>query len=306
MNESHSFEIPEDWITNHIQSFDNTKIRVAIRRPKAKSPKKAILFINGRTEFIEKYNYIANDLQLDRDCLFVTYDHRGQGFSEGKRSHISSYNTFAKDLACVIENSIPIGLPYIIVAHSMGALITLYATLNSYAKPIALILTSPLLGIPSDKYPRWFTKITSNSLKMVGLGHVYINKNAHIRLPFEANQLTNCPTKYKRLVNPPTKYTSATFGWIAATLKAIKKVFKLAKGSNLKIPICIIKASNDTIIDNRSIDHWLQLAKKNGCNDITMEVLPGSKHEVLSETSPIYDQAIDSIRSYVKRFFEYL
>ena len=47
--------------------------------------KRFVLFVNGRSEWIEKYHYLPELLQLPSDCGFLTLDHRGQGASGGTR-----------------------------------------------------------------------------------------------------------------------------------------------------------------------------------------------------------------------------
>ena len=60
---------------------------------------KYVLFANGRTEWIEKYNYLPESLDLPKDTGFVSWDHRGQGGSGGARAMVDSYDSYSKDAA---------------------------------------------------------------------------------------------------------------------------------------------------------------------------------------------------------------
>ena len=63
-----------------------------------------IIFINGHGEYIEKYDYLPEDLKLPRNYGFLTWDHRGQGASDGEpRLHIESYDKFAKDAQFLVK-----------------------------------------------------------------------------------------------------------------------------------------------------------------------------------------------------------
>ena len=58
------------------------------------------------------------------------WDHRGQGESDGEAFHIDSYSTFVSDTYEIAKTCIPKGFSYGIIAHSMGGLIALLATLR--------------------------------------------------------------------------------------------------------------------------------------------------------------------------------
>src|SRR5690606_3257273 len=122
-------------LSNHWQigtTVDSTKslsIRYALYKKTTNPITRCIVYLNGRTEWIEKYSHLANDLRLPEDCGFLALDHRGQGGSGGARSWVASYDDYVNDTRLVIDLVIP-GLPYAIVAHSMGGLIAIYGNLK--------------------------------------------------------------------------------------------------------------------------------------------------------------------------------
>ena len=125
-----SLKIEKDWKFKTIRSFDETPIRYATYS-RGTDPSKALIFLNGRTEWIEKYQGLPLKLNLPEDVVFITMDHRGQGASGGLRADVDSYESFVKDIGTVLNRACR-DLPYSIIAHSMGGLIGLYGCLTHH------------------------------------------------------------------------------------------------------------------------------------------------------------------------------
>ena len=56
-----------------------------------------IFFFIGRGEWIEKYINLPKMLSIQKHQKLVIWDHRGQGGSDGERSHVKSYDDFSRD-----------------------------------------------------------------------------------------------------------------------------------------------------------------------------------------------------------------
>src|SRR5215475_2503643 len=84
------------------------------------------VLLNGHTEFLEKYEEVANELRA-RGFEVISMDWRGQGASErrvyGNRAgHIGKFDEYDGDLIALINQAAsPLGLPMFSLAHSMGA-----------------------------------------------------------------------------------------------------------------------------------------------------------------------------------------
>jgi len=121
-----------------------------------------VLFLNGRTEFIEKYDPLFTRLQTepwittkaqtlaDLPITFVTMDHEGQGLSSGLKGHISSYDEYVEGVQAVVQRLKKVGKPnrpLYLMAHSMGGLIAARHAQKYPAAVAGLILGSPMFGI---------------------------------------------------------------------------------------------------------------------------------------------------------------
>jgi alpha-beta hydrolase superfamily lysophospholipase len=123
-----------------------------------------VIFLNGRTEWIEKHeplftaNYempwetSENETLADLPVTFISMDHEGQGLSGGLPSHIDSYDVFVSNLKDVIEyNRLRCGKhhrkPIYLMSHSMGGLIAARFAEENPGLVDGLILSSPLFGV---------------------------------------------------------------------------------------------------------------------------------------------------------------
>jgi lysophospholipase len=132
---------------------DRLDLRYAVHWRGTGEPERFVVLLNGRTEWIEKYDYVAKDLALPSGTAFLTWDHRGQGASGGARSYVESYDDYAEDARRIVAEAVG-DKPYALIGHSMGGLIALHATLTGRLSPRALVLLSPLLGLPNEPVPR--------------------------------------------------------------------------------------------------------------------------------------------------------
>lgn len=263
------------------------------------APRQFVVFLNGRTEWVEKYDYLATDLELPEGTGFLTMDHRGQGASGGARAYVDDYDTYAEDVRTVLETAVG-GLPYVVLSHSMGALITLHAALKGYIAPKAMVLGSPLLGLPDQPVPRVLAQPLARLLSKCMLGSVSTGAGTFTAIPFENNHLTQNADRYRRMQNGPYKVPGATFGWVAATFKAIGHCFTPAALTNLTAPTLVLGASKESVVDPESLRVWVRAATAHAPADVQLRIINGAKHELFSELPEPYAQAIAAVNTWFR------
>ncbi len=257
-----------------------------------------VFFLNGRTEWVEKYSYLPFDLKLPSNTAFVAIDHRGQGGSGGARAFVESYDDYASDLAAVVEK-VAAGKPYAVVAHSMGCLIGLYAALTGKINPKCLVLSSPLFGLPDEPVPKPIAKPLSKLLTTLGFANVSSGGGNFSRSTFERNKLTHDVDLFKRMQDTPFKVPGATFGWVAATFSAVDTVFDEDRLKEFHTPTLVLAGSEEEVVDPDSIRRWVRLNSERSGLDVRYHMIAGGRHELLSEIPAIYQQAV----TYIKGFF---
>lgn len=274
---------------------------ISIRYAKSANFEKAskVLFVlNGRSEWIEKFFDFVNSLNLSEDIGWATWDHRGQGLSEGKKSHIDSYNTFAEDTAVLVKR-LSSKRPYSLLCHSMGGLIASYTVLKKMIKPEQLFLMSPLLGLPREPLPHFIGRPVGLLVSAIGLGGVNLGFDKHLGTPFEKNKLTNSREKFAKIMDYPYKWSGPTFDWINATFDATQYIFEPESLKNLESDTHVLVGSQEKVVDPLAFDAWVDAAKNHSKASVNLNRIEGAKHELHMEDAKYYDAASQYIRDHL-------
>lgn len=279
---------------------DRLTLRYATFKQAAKETKKAIIFSPGRSEYIEKYQSLINDLWIPEDCAFIVADHRGQGASGAARGHVESYEDYASDLSLVIENSIGTQTPYVIIGHSMGALIALYGTMSHAIRPIGLALSSPLLALPERPVPGGLQSKICSLLCKGGFATTHTGFGLHDKASFASNRLTNDYQRFKIIKNSPYPSPSPTFGWVTQTYKATMFVRNTKNISEYNVPTLLMTAGNETVVNPAGFKDWRIKVSRYSSAKLTYHNIPGAKHELFFEAPQFYNKTIQWTNQWLK------
>ncbi|MFK7824708.1 MAG: alpha/beta hydrolase [Oligoflexales bacterium] len=302
MDKQGSLELGQEWEISYVET-DQITIRYAVYKP-SKEIKRFVVLINGRNEFIEKYSYITRDLPLPSDCGLITWDHRGQGGSSGQTSHCESFNSYVNDAHKVLAEANSENLPYIILAHSMGGLISIYGIIKKIFTPGYLLLSAPFLGMPEKPLPHFISRPLSETLTNISLGNQYVRyKGAMKKEEFFNNQKTHCRQRYDRMKATPYEAKSVTYGWVRAAFLALDEVHQSENIINFSTPTHIMVGDQESVVDMDSMHTWINKCKlKNPENQIEFSLIRGAKHELLSEAKFYYDQTLMIINAALKKW----
>jgi alpha-beta hydrolase superfamily lysophospholipase len=256
-----------------------------------------LVFANGRSEWIEKYEHFPEDLRVSEDTGFLIFDHRGQGGSGGARAWIDSYDTYASDMAYVVNEATQ-GKPFNLICHSMGSLISLVAIMKGLIKPRCVVLSSPLLGLPNHHMPAPAAYYTSSLLTHLSLGHVHSGAGRYWRPPFEKNVLTRSHERYQNIQNSPFPIPSPTFQWIKASYEATKFVREDSNQSKITMPILVLCGTEERVVDPDAIQRWVSSAAQNAKSGVDFHWIQDGLHELLYESRPIYEPVLNLIRGW--------
>lgn len=129
--------------------------------PEAK-PIGTIALVHGMGEHSGRYQHLAETLNQE-GFVFLTFDLRGHGRSEGKRGHTPSYDALMKDIGLLIKHSrerFPMQ-PLFLYGHSLGGNLVLNYALRFSAPLKGVIATGPWLKLAFEP--------TAYKLRMAGL-----------------------------------------------------------------------------------------------------------------------------------------
>lgn len=296
-----------DRLAPLIQAFyidnEGVKIRVLIARDKSTDPRGTVILVPGRTEFIEKYFEVVEDL-IKRRFAVLVLDHRGQGLStrlleDRLKCYVGRFQDYADDLGYIIDELGPnLPKPHIVMAHSMGGCIALQSVISGTINPSALICSAPMVGLFDVDTPimRWGFKI----LSLIGMKEKNIpfsKQSEGLPVAFKHNKLSSDIERFTRWARyfthvPALRLGGPTIGWISAALESMKFVNRNA--ALVKTPTLIISAGGDPIVDPASHQRF---AEKSGA---TLKVVPNALHELFLEKDEYRNQFFDMTDKYLE------
>lgn len=262
-----------------------------------------VLFVNGRSEWIEKYHDLPALLNLPKDCGFLTLDHRGQGASGGIRGDVETYDHYVEDLKTVVDQVIG-DAPYVALAHSMGGLILSLAVLQDKLHPQSMVLASPFFGLPRASLPPGFVNRLAKTLHSAGLGKRKLGIANSKPGRFKRNRLTHDRGRFEAMQACPYPVPSATIQWIAESVKAIETIHQPKLLEQLSIPTLVMIGSKETVVDRTALGKWASLAQSLSNTDIKYHQFKGSRHELFSESDEIRLPAIKMTRQWFGKFLD--
>ena len=254
-----------------------------------------IIFLNGRNEYIEKYNSAYRSFQ-SKGFAVVTLDWRGQGLSsKGKfnNGNVDSFKDYQLDLQAVLN------IPQLknfkgdrfLIAHSTGACIGARSLDSKQYTIKAAIFLGPLWGWGDslgNKLVRSSIAITSKLFTSLGLGQLSCGPPTKIPYIFKTSLENNCHTsdahQFKRLQDiinhdPRLSIGAPSFSWIASADREIRKITSRCLN---KIPTLIVVGSEDSLICKSA-------AKKisDGSPTSRFVKIQNARHEILIEKKEI-------------------
>ncbi len=286
-------------------------VRLATAVFRAPNERAAIVFAPGRTETFTKYAEVVRDLH-PLGYSFYFLDHRGQGRSDrlagrppappdfvSPPGHVDDFDHYVTDVANFVERVVRAEPHRHIVGwgHSMGGgILTRYAQRHP-GRLDALILNSPLHGLPVA----WWQKAFVNLMSTVGWrrsfawGHGPWKPSAD---SFDGNDTTKSRGRYDFKMDiyakdPYLWLGGPSYGWVREAIRAGKTM--RAEAAKLTLPVLLFQAGEESLVDNDAQDAVAAAAP-----DCTKIVFPGARHELLHERDEVRDAVLDHVLSFLE------
>jgi lysophospholipase len=295
---------------NIFESHDGLKIRYDTYACGEKACRGTIVLLGGRSEFIEKYKEIVDQL-LARNLDVATFDWRGQGLSDRMlpnrhKGYVESYDDYLQDLTYFMDRYVPQqeGRPVMILAHSMGGHIALRYLHDNPGRVDKAVLTSPLIDIagptPLTQTMKMVVKIAAKS----GFKKYYATRANDFdtsKKCFAGNRLTRDPYRFQKTIqmianSPDVAIGGVTFGWLNATFNSIQYMMGDGYLEGIVTPLLIISAGADEIVS--------VAAQKKACRrvpDCDLVMIPKALHELLIETDAVLEKFWETFDEFLFR-----
>jgi lysophospholipase len=284
-------------VVDTLTTDDGVELRYA-RFPPNRSPVRGtVVVVHGRTEFIEKYFEVVNDLRR-RGFAVAAYDARGQGGSSRllgnvRKGHVRDFADHVNDFELFLQEVVlpDCPPPYYVLAHSTGAAIALLSAERMRTQIDRMVLTSPLLALSFNRMK--LIAQLSGFLMHFGLGEFFAPGGGATLMqaqPFADNLLTSDPERYKRAValvdaEPSLGTGGATIGWVNAAMRACLHMADPDFSQRVPMPVLIVLGGADTVISNTVAEEFSRRTKTAAHLRI-----PGARHEILWERDQFRDQ----------------
>ena len=233
-------------------------------------PRAVILLSHGLAEHSGRYEEFA-DFFGDAGFAIYAVDFPGHGKSDGKRGHIGRFDeyTFALNQLTSLARSAHPDLPFVLLGHSMGGLVSADFLLQHQSKFIAAVLTGA--AIQSPQQPSGFVLFVNKLIAVIApkLGVLRMDASAISRDPQVVSDYENDPLVYRG---------KASAALVTAIFSAMNRVVENAE--LIRLPLLVMHASEDRLT---SVAGSNLLHEKVSSEDKKLVIYEGLYHEILNE-----------------------
>jgi alpha-beta hydrolase superfamily lysophospholipase len=263
-----------------IQSADGTKL--GLRRCSAAGPIQAeVLIVHGYADHGGRYREVSE--HLARAGLGVTaVDLRGHGRSDGQRGYIASFLDYHADVAAGL-GTLDAALPHFILAHSMGAMLSLDYVSQKSPKLAGLVVTNPFLALAAAP---------PKAKLLVGKAAAFLAPRLSLPSGLDPAHISRDPATQEAYREDPLVFTTANAAWFRECGVAQERVRALKA---LPVPLLFAYSLTDPIASGEA---HRALAAQLESPDKTVVERDGL-HEILNETNraELHDKIRDWILS---------
>lgn len=274
-------------------------IRVG-RWPATSSPRAVVLLFNGLTEFMEKYQEVADDL-IARDLEVLSLDWGGQGLSDRLLENPQKVHT--RDYADRLDEADALVAwgrdhiaekPVVLLGHSMGGHIALrVAVERPPARLGAVALSAPMISFPPLPGSNGLLNLLVWGGATLGLRERYApgRGDYNERIATVRAYLMSSDTRRVRFQEKLWPGDSAhrlggvTWGWLQASLASCSLTQRSGYFDGLDCPMLLGVAGRDVLVSNRAA-----LRMANTIKNCTVVRYEESLHEILMERDETRDR----------------
>ena len=282
--------VPENVVAGTIRTPDGAELRFARWAPPV-GRKGTVCVFTGRSEQIEKYFETVRDLR-DRGFAVAMIDWRGQGHSsrrlrDPRKGYVRDFSDYEVDVETFVQQVVlpDCPPPHFALAHSMGGAVMLRVAHAGKRWFDRMVLSAPMIDLPGYR-TALPTRLFLRLLRLTGQGGRYIpggNDALTGSESFVNNPFTSDPVRFARNAaileeDPTLGIGSPTVAWADTAFRAMHGFRASDYPSQIRQPILMLAASNDTIVSTAAIEEFAYHLRAG-----SHLVIAGAKHEILQE-----------------------
>lgn len=260
-------------------------------------PAAVIQVLHGLGEHAERYGRFAGACN-ENHLAVVAHNHRGHGEKEGY-GHFADEDGWGKVIADVLQVRQDIAarypkLPVFLLGHSMGSFIAQSFVMRHGGNNAALILSGSNLASPMEirvsQIATWLAatfagkRKNSTLLNRMGLGKLN-NRFEPARTRFD--WISRDEDEVDRYVADPFcggEFSNQLWCDLTGGLLEISST-EAIQSIRADLPVLILGGECDPVGGSVGLTRLAKAYRNTGHNNVTLQIYPGGRHEMLNETN---------------------
>lgn len=236
---------------------------------KGKNVKGTIVIVHGAGEHHGRYHWLIQRW-VEHGYHVVIGDLPGQGYNISNRGYIKSYMDYVLEVERWIEKAHTLKRPTFIVAHSMGALVTIEILMRKRMHVDGIVFSSPSLGIAKVS-----GKLVYHGAKIANL----LAPTLQVTTSITEELVTRNDEQLRKDAKDPFILSKVSVHWFRELVRMIKRANERAPEFP-DIPLLILQGGKDLVVDKQAVYHWFH---KIPSTDKMYKEFKGLYHEVFNE-----------------------
>ena len=233
-------------------------------------PKAIVVIIHGYAEHSTRYAHVAEYFASSGFAVH-TFDLRGHGKSDGKNTHVNSFDEYLTDVDTFlsrVRDSHP-GKKIFLLGHSMGGAIASLYVITRQPDLAGLLLSGAAVKISDD--------ISPFLIKISGIIAGILPKLPTIKL--DGTAISRDPQIVEKYDNDPLVYRGGIPARSGAEINR-STIQIQEKMEAIKLPLLVMHGTADRLADPEGSK---QLYTRASSEDKTLKLYEGLYHEILNE-----------------------
>lgn len=222
-----------------------------------------MLLVHGMAEHSARYDHVGAALS-ERGIDVLSFDLRGHGRSGGRRGHVDAFDTFLDDVEDLLGDRRRLGVPVVLMGHSMGGLIAAAYAVSGRPEPDLLVLSAPALAVEAPTWQRLAAGALARIVPTLALPN-----------DLAAELLSRDPSVAAAYRDDPLRLRSATTRLGNELFAAMDRT--RAQAQRLSVPTYVLHGGEDRLVPAAASEPL-------GANpEVTRVVYEALRHECLNE-----------------------
>jgi alpha-beta hydrolase superfamily lysophospholipase len=246
---------------------DGLKLCLRSWRPE-RAPRAAVVLVHGFNSHSGYYAWVGEQL-AKKGLAVYALDLRGRGKSDGERFYVAKFGDYVSDVATTVDlaKSREGNLPFFLLGHSAGGVVSCLYTLENQAKLRGLICESFAFQVPAPDFALAVLKGLSH---LAPHAHVLKLKNEDFSRDPKVVAAMNADPLIEHEVQP-----TLTVAEMVRADERLKKEF-----SKITLPVLILHGTADKAAKPSGSKLFHETA---GSSDKTLKLYEGYYHDPLND-----------------------